>query len=218
MRTLSLFLFVSALMAQMFPIDSTWSAYSFNWSKGTFDPYPTTYPPNAAAFVFPSTAPLRVVAMDKRGASGISGTTLTATFMIQPVTPGGVPQFIAPDDPGGGCQSTTPPNLRFFITTNNLGAKRLKLTETGRWWSRYASFPLALTSGATIGATLDPSQWSDALGHLGSLNAAHTTAFWNVVNGAKEIGLNFGGICYYNHGVYNAGDPTVFTIWNFQGN
>lgn len=204
---LALFALVSGLTAQTFPIDSTWSAYSFNWSNGRFELYPTS----GGSFVF-SAPPKTINAIDRRfsRATSLQGTSMFSSFSI---SSSGTPSFAAPDDLAQGCPPVT--NLRFFITSNDMGAKKVKLTETGRWWSPYVSFPLAVTSGASIAVAIDPSQWSDASGHLGTFNAAHTSAFWAVVHGVREIGLTFGGGCFFNHGVSNAGAPATFTLFNF---
>ena len=47
----------------------------------------------------------------------------------------------------------------------------------------------------------DPNEWSDWNGQRGSSSPAVTEAFLEAVRKVKEIGLSFGGECFFETGV-----------------
>ena len=96
-------------------------------------------------------------------------------------------------------QCPTPPaSVRlYFETTNN------ELGYSQYWWSNNgaASSYVLAPGSATLTANLDPSKWSDWDGHLGNFDAAHIAAFNEAVADVQQIGLSFGGGCFFANGV-----------------
>ena len=92
----------------------------------------------------------------------------------------------------------TPASVRlYFETTNN------ELGYSQYWWSNNgaASSYVLAPGSATLTANLDPSKWSDWDGHLGNFDAAHIAAFNEAVADVQQIGLSFGGGCFFANGV-----------------
>jgi hypothetical protein len=58
----------------------------------------------------------------------------------------------------------------------------------------------------------DPSEWSDWNGQRGNSSPAVTEAFLEATHKVLEIGLSFGGECFFETGV----TPTTFTSEQFS--
>jgi hypothetical protein len=61
---------------------------------------------------------------------------------------------------------------------------------------------LAGNQSQTISANMfDPNEWSDWNGQRGDSSPAVTEAFFEAIQKVKEIGLSFGGECFFETGV-----------------
>ena len=67
--------------------------------------------------------------------------------------------------------------------------------------NRAASSYVLAQGSATLTARLDPSEWSDWDGHMGNSDTAHAAAFAEAVADVQQIGLSFGGGCFFANGV-----------------
>jgi hypothetical protein len=80
-----------------------------------------------------------------------------------------------------------------------------------RWWSQQGYVVLG-PGTTTVVAAFDPGTWSDADGHFGAFDAAHSAGFWDAVYQGGRVGLTFGAGCFYGHGVRALGGTAVFTV------
>ena len=91
--------------------------------------------------------------------------------------------------------------------------------EAQYWWSNPLHIDLADlaalgTKGITLGALLDPANWSDRDGHTGIFDADHTLWFNAAVKNATKMGLSFGGGGSWAFGV--GADPSAkFLLYDF---
>lgn len=80
-----------------------------------------------------------------------------------------------------------------------------------RWWSNPAS--AAVTGGAaTVSAPLDPSQWSNVNGQVGS---SRPTEFAAAMRDISHYGVTFGG-CFFGHGIFMQSGTATAHITSFQ--
>jgi hypothetical protein len=126
-----------------------------------------------------------------------TGKTVTADLFM---TSTGSPQFIY-NSVGSGCPA--PANVRLYFTTvtGTYDLRNANAHQTNYWWStKGIQLPDLVTwpSGGVFMISLDPSLWSDSQGVLGSIEPE---AFAAAVRNVKQIGLSFGGGCYYDIGV-----------------
>lgn len=64
----------------------------------------------------------------------------------------------------------------------------------------------------TMTVALDPAQWSDWNGQVGTTELA---AFTAAVQNVSTIGLSFGGGCFFENGV-GAPNGGTFNLWKFS--
>ena len=138
----------------------------------------------------------------------LTAKTVSADMYVNSL--GGVFTYYGQGTLGNPCG--TPANVRLYFETNNN-----ELGESQYWWSNPVSYPLA-TGPATLTASLIPANWSDRDGHLGTFNPAHTAAFNAAVADVQQIGLSFGGGCFFANGVGEASGNSTFTLTNFTAN
>jgi hypothetical protein len=134
----------------------------------------------------------------------LTGETIAATFQIS----GAIGAFTywgegTPDNP---CAS--PASVRFFFETDNGGG----FAYTHFWWSNPTSTPLA-NGTFTLTATVEPSEWSDWDGQMGSTQAA---GFADAASNVTLIGLSFGGGCFFENGVGTVDGSGTFTLDSFD--
>jgi hypothetical protein len=89
-------------------------------------------------------------------------------------------------------------------------------SATYRWWSNPISFVLVPTSGAaTITVPLHGSQWTDVNGMSG---LQQPSGFAAALAHPANIGMTFGGGCFFGHGVFIDSGAATFTITGFSIN
>jgi len=83
------------------------------------------------------------------------------------------------------------------------------LTEAfDRWWSNPGA--IALTEGQySLTVPLNPGQWQSVDGKNGE---EASDAFYAALEEVENIGLTFGGGCYYGHGVNVSGGEASFAL------
>ncbi len=137
----------------------------------------------------------------------------SVTFTAQIVTLSGAPVFLPASEPGNTCPN--PPTTRAHFARTYAIRKTVipeySAPDDYRWWSN----PLAMTleaGTATVTVPLDPAQWSDAGGIMGSNDPAGFSA---ALASPGTIGLTFGGGCFYGHGIYADGGTARFIVTNY---
>lgn len=121
----------------------------------------------------------------------LSGKTVTATFTVSGAT--GAFTYYGEGTPSNPCG--TPANARLYFETSNAGG----FDETHYWWSNPASATLA-NGTYTVTAKVDGSQWSDFYGHFGN-DPSYAAGFAAAASNVTQIGLSFGGGCFFENGV-----------------
>jgi hypothetical protein len=162
---------------------------------------------------------------DKSFTGDLTGKTVSATINVSGVTG----KF--EDQNGGGC---TPDNqtVRFYFTSPSASGPSYPLPGQGvpgspfggtpsgyygrTWWSNPTSLVLTPTAAGTIVVSLDPSNWSDWNGQLGTSSSAVQDAFTAAVAKVQEIGLSFGGGCFFENGVTTSDGSGTFTLTAFM--
>jgi hypothetical protein len=125
----------------------------------------------------------------------LTGKTIIATTWTECSN---APTFFFNNDCGNG----VPVNMRLFFTSD----QRPYTENNGRgspsnfWWSDAPTGWAPIACGTnTLTCALTPDGWSDALGHLAS-DSNYTSSFLATAQNVAQIGLSFGGGCYYDNG------------------
>jgi hypothetical protein len=163
------------------PATVSGSTVSFNFSPGTYAALLTT--------------------SDKSLTGDLSSSTVTDTVSVTGMDP--TAAFV--EQNGGGC---TPDNqsVRFFFTSQNAGGNGSGFYAR-YWWSNPVSVQLTNDGTGGVAPTpisvsmSDPSQWSDWHGQKGDSSSGVTAAFDSAISKVSEIGLSFGGGCFFENGV-----------------
>jgi hypothetical protein len=133
----------------------------------------------------------------------LSTTTMIAGFKIQDVTG----DFTYGGEPS--CGGTTA-NVRLAFESIPPGSK---FAYTNYWWSNPTSAQLANNLNTSLSVSLgDPSLWSDWNGQFGNTDPA---AFIAASQNVTEVGLSFGGGCFFENGVGTTDGSGSFTLTNF---
>jgi hypothetical protein len=133
----------------------------------------------------------------------VSGVTGLFTYMGEPSC-GPSPQLGGPTA-----------NVRFYFQTSNAGG----FDETHYWWSNPVSWPLVgpNSNGSTsISNSLNGANWSDYYGHFGI--GPYAAGFEAALSNVTDIGLSFGGGCFFENGVGTTDGSGTFTLDNFSVN
>jgi len=188
---------------------SKWTVYDYNPSGKEIAPrnspnsMPATTSGSTTIFNFLDghyTALLTTT--DKSLAGDLSSATLTDNISLSGPASG----FMTQDDGGGNCSSNVPAAVRFYFVSPSASGSSVGSPPAGFytkfWWSNPVS--LQMLSGTQTGAITanmaDPGEWSDWNGQSGA-NPAVTAAFETAISHVQEIGLSFGGDCFFETGV-----------------
>jgi hypothetical protein len=124
---------------------------------------------------------------------------------------------------GGNCTSNMPAAVRFYFRSPSASGPSTGTPPAGFytqfWWSNPMNVPLVQgsQSGTTITASMsDPAEWSDWNGQSGS-NPAVTEAFLEATHKVLEVGLSFGGECFFETGVTPTGTFTSEKLSSYFG-
>ena len=167
----------------------TWKVYNYNPSGRALAPVsPASNDGKTVTFNFaPGTYTALLTTMDNSINGDLTGKTITDTVSVTGAT---VP-FTTQN--GGGCGN--PPAVRLYFTSPCFA-------YTNFWWSNPVHFDLANGPFAFTVSLADPSQWSDWNGHMGS---AELTGFADAVSKVNQVGLSFGGDCFFENGATGTG-------------
>jgi hypothetical protein len=133
----------------------------------------------------------------------LRGATITATLQIVETNS---PVWWFGNDCGSGVRY---PNVRLFFTTvtEPYPLDYANAHELEFWWAREA-YAQVQQGTITLTAHLDPSKWGDSQGHSGETEP-YRTGFLSAASRVAQIGLSFGGGCFFDTGVgiYNPENP-----------
>jgi hypothetical protein len=137
--------------------------------------------------------------------------SISANFTISNVT--GL--FMYMDEPS--CNGPAPdlgpaPNVRLYFQTSNAGG----FNETHYWWSNPES-QILMNGTWTLSWNFSPTSWSDYNGHFGA-DPTYTAGFEAALSNVTDIGLSFGGGCFFENGVGTTDGSGTFTLNSFTVN
>ena len=123
--------------------------------------------------------------------------------------------FTAVFDSTNNCTPENP-TVRLFFAKKNW----LKSNQYARWWANPINPAIVgsylLQNGmVTMSVPFDPANWTDVMGGRGTDNVIEFTKAIAAIN---EVGVTFGGGCFFGHGVGVSGGTAVFKITRFEIN
>ena len=212
--------FCTLTMAATDPSSQTtkWTVYDYNPSNQAIAPRnsPNSMPATTtgSTTTFPFKLGIYTALLTTKDAS-LTGDLSTKTLSDMISVSGDAGSFMTQHN-GGDCVSNFPAAVRFYFRSPSASGSSTGTPPAGFytqfWWSNPVN--VALVSGnqsQTITASmLDPSEWSDWNGQRGDMVLE---AFMEATHKVLEIGLSFGGECFFETGV----TPTVpFTSEQFS--
>lgn len=161
---------------------------------------------NSVEFIFTRTPDVSLFTTTHPAYNGsllgdLAGKTISASYDISGAT---VFTYYGQGTTGNPCP--TPASVRLYFRTNNN-----ELGYSQYWWSNPEGNVLA-TGPESLSANLDPTLWTN-------WNGQHDAAgFAAAVADVQQIGVSFGGGCFFANGVGDAGGNATFTLTNFTAN
>jgi hypothetical protein len=136
-------------------------------------------------------------------------TSISATFDVAGVT--GLFTYYGEPSCNGPLPDLGPaPNVRFYFQTSNAGG----FDETHYWWSNPVS-QILVNGTWTLTTDFNPSSWSDYYGHFG-IDPAYAAGFEAALANVTDIGVSFGGGCFFENGVGTTDGSGTFTLDSFN--
>jgi hypothetical protein len=195
--------------------EKKWMEYFYRANGAAPAPKPSTLvnDGNAVAFNFPDTPDVSGFNTKHPAYNGtllgdLTGKNVSASYAITGAT--GAFTYYGQGTASNPCG--TPANVRLYFETNNN-----ELGESQYWWSNPESDLLANGTNS-LSANVNPANWSDRDGHLATFDAAHTAAFAAAASDVQQIGLSFGGGCFFANGVGTSNGSGTFTLTDFTAN
>jgi hypothetical protein len=196
---------------------TSWTVYDYNPSSQAIAPrnspnsMPATTSGTTTMFQFkPGIYTALLTTKDPSLTGDLSMKTLTDTISVN----GDAASFMTQHN-GGDCVSNTPAAVRFYFRSPSASGPSTGTPPAGFytqfWWSNPVNLQLltGIQPPATIKASMfDPSEWSDWNGQRGDSSPAVTEAFLEATHKVLEIGLSFGGECFFETGVTPTGTFT----------
>lgn len=180
-----------------------WVLYSWA-NSGNYNP--SAAPGNVSAFTFPTARrsvafPAFLTTVTEAALLGnLTGKSLSASVQLSKT---GNPQFVyggaTPWSSWNSCP--VPANTRLYFSTNPnpYDLHDATLNEDRYWWSHSGVVTVDATlENAVLSDSFDPEHWSNAQGHLATDRLA---AFQAAVANVRQIGLAFGGGCFFDVGI-----------------
>ncbi len=211
-------------MAAIDPSNETteWTVYDYNPSNQAIAPrnsknsMPATTTGTTTTFQFKAGIYTALLTTTDPSLTGdLSMKTLTDTISVS----GDATSFMTQHN-GGDCVSNVPAAVRFYFRSPSASGPSTGTPPAGFytqfWWSNPVDVRLLTGTqpSQTITAMMsDPNEWSDWNGQRGS-NPAVTEAFLEATHKVLEIGLSFGGECFFETGVTPT--PGTFTSEQFS--
>ena len=211
-------------MAAMDPSGETteWTVYDYNPSNQAIAPrnspnsMPATTTGTTTTFQFKAGIYTALLTTTDPSLTGdLSAKSLSDTITVS----GDATSFMTQHN-GGDCVSNVPAAVRFYFRSPSASGPSTGTPPAGFytqfWWSNPANVPLVngnQTQTITANMTV-PNEWSDWNGQRGDSSPAVMEAFLEAVRKVKEIGLSFGGECFFETGV--SPTPDTFTTEQFS--
>jgi hypothetical protein len=215
--------FCTLTMAAIDPSSDTtkWTVYDYNPSNQAIAPrnspnsMPATTTGSTTTFQFePSIYTALLTTKDASLTGDLSMKTLTDAISVS----GDAVSFMTQHN-GGDCVSNFPAAVRFYFRSPSASGPSTGTPPAGFytqfWWSNPVNLQLLTgnqPSQMITAAMSDPTQWSDWNGQRGDSSPAVLEAFMEATHKVLEIGLSFGGECFFETGV----TPTAFTSEQFS--
>lgn len=196
---------------------SSWSAFYWNPSGNSLGgPHAAGVDANDASTPF-SPGYLALVTTRAKALTGdLTGATIQVTVSVTDA-------FSTVWRYGGATCGNTPPSVRLYFDSNGVpgygGANGNGGFYTQFWWSNPSSSAISsITSpdgsaAFTFDVTVNPAQWSDWNGQAGT-TVPH--AFATAAAHVKDIGVSFGGGCFFENGVTSQDGSGSFTLSGFS--
>jgi hypothetical protein len=139
--------------------------------------------------------------------SGPAAHSVSMTFQILTT---GVPTFNYKLGADNTC--ATPATVRLFLERKDDDFSQ----EFYRWWANPMGYELQVTPGdVTLTVPLTPDQWSSVYGKTGDYDAAALAGFQDALRNLGNIGMTFGGGCFFGHGVNISGGTARFALMSY---
>jgi len=193
-----------------------WTVYDYNPSNQAIAPrnspnsMPATTSGDTTTFPFkPSVYTALLTTTDKTLTGDLSTKTLSDIIGVS----GDAASFMTQHN-GGDCVSNIPAAVRFYFRSPSASGSSTGTPPAGFytqfWWSNPMDATLVNgNQSQTISAIMsDPNEWSDWNGQRGDSSPAVMEAFFEATHKVKEIGLSFGGECFFETGVTPTGTFT----------
>lgn len=210
-------------MAAIDPSSETteWTVYDYNPSNQAIAPrnspnsMPATTTGTTTTFQFKAGIYTALLTTTDPSLTGdLSMKTLTDMISVS----GDATSFMTQHN-GGDCSSNVPAAVRFYFRSPSASGPSTGTPPAGFytqfWWSNPVNLPLASgnQSGTLTVSMSNLTQWSDWNGQPAT-NPAVTEAFVEATHKVLEIGLSFGGECFFETGVTPT--PGTFTGEQFS--
>lgn len=196
-----------------------WTVYDYNSSNREIAPrnspnsMPATTSGTTTTFPFkPGIYTALLTTTDRNLTGDLSNKTLSDMIGVS----GDATSFMTQDN-GGNCSSNFPAAVRFYFRSPSASGPSTGTPPAGFytqfWWSNPVNLLLASgnQSGPLTVSMSDPTQWSDWDGQSAT-NPAVMEAFIEATHKVLEIGLSFGGECFFETGVTPTGTFTGETF------
>jgi len=121
------------------------------------------------------------------------------------------------------CTSNTPAIVRFFFVSPRASGSTIGNPPAGFytqfWWSNPIAVPFATDGdiGSMSAQMSNVAEWSDWNGKRPTDDPSVYTAFETAIRNVQEIGLSFGGTCFFETGVkaiYPANTPPPYEVFS----
>ena len=184
------------------PAPQTTPVASSGWAIRYSPNMPSNPQLSTGGFYFDFPAPPGSVHYVTKGAASI-GAVLTAKFDI---TATGAPVFNYKLEPSNTCDSSAKVRLFFQRKGDDLSA--VGDLQYYRWWST-KGYELAPGAGELVVA-VTPDQWTSVYGKQDPVQ------FQAALDNVDNVGMTFGGGCFYGHGVNVTNGTARFTLHSFN--
>jgi hypothetical protein len=199
--------FAVGLAAPASGASPSWTEYTYHANGNSLGSTPATVSGSTVSFNFsPTTYVALLTTTDKSLTGNLSGSTLNDAVNVTGMTTGAT----FDDQNGGTCSN--PPSVRFYFASQSAGGNGGGFYSRF-WWSNPVSDSVPLTndgSGSISVPLNDPSQWSNWDGKVGNSSPDVMAAFESATSRVSEVGVSFGGGCFFENGVTVSNGTATF--------
>jgi hypothetical protein len=187
-----------------------WYQAQYNFQDKHQQFLPTSQGVSSVYFSFPDSSTgwwtTRLFYYTKKPLSFSTCQLLNVTFQVSTV---GTPTFDWQSEASNTC-ALPPASVRAFFYSQ---LSTLRHNYTNEWWANTSNsyYILQDTNGTsvTLSVSFNPANWSSVYGVLGNQDVKDFTAALANIN---DIGLSYGGGCFFGHGVSVSGGEATFTL------